>query len=240
MTLSLILVAVALIALPGPALTSAAARLQPKPGASPARTGRRSPHTLPIAAGVIAAVLVLAGRRDAVGAVVATVAGLFTIATIHACCRDGRSPPARGGRRALPLALELIAAALRSGAPLPTAVDAVAVISGLSVGPELARAATMLRLGADPAEAWARIASVDEAGLLGAVATRSARSGMRLAETLSRQAELLRAELQTKAVRRAHRVGAVALLPLGLCYLPAFVCLGIVPMLAGLATRAAR
>jgi pilus assembly protein TadC len=98
----------------------------------------------------------------------------------------------------------------------------------------------MLRLGSDPVEAWARIASVDDAALLGAVATRSARSGMRLADTISRQAGLLRAEIQTKAVRRAHRAGAIAILPLGLCYLPAFVCLGIVPMVAGLAIQAGR
>jgi pilus assembly protein TadC len=98
----------------------------------------------------------------------------------------------------------------------------------------------MLRLGADPADAWAGMAAVGEASLLSAAASRSARSGTRLADTLSRQADLLRAELQTKAVRRAHRVGAIALLPLGLCYLPAFVCLGIVPMVAGLAGQAAR
>jgi pilus assembly protein TadC len=63
---------------------------------------------------------------------------------------------------------------------------------------------------------------------------------MRLADTISRQADLLRADLQSKALRRAHRVGAIALLPLGLCYLPAFICLGIVPMVAGLAAQAGR
>ena len=167
----------------------------------------------------------------------ATVAGLLAAAIAEACSL-GRPPPRRRSGPALPLALELISAGLRSGAPLATAAQAVAATPGLAVGPDLADAATMLRLGADPVEAWARIASVDESAVLGAVAARSARSGMRLAETISRQADLLRAERQTTAVRRAHRVGALALLPLGLCYLPAFICLGIVPMVAGLAAQA--
>jgi pilus assembly protein TadC len=170
---------------------------------------------------------------------VATVAGLFVAAATHACSAQPPAPTRRGGA-GLPLALELISAALRSGAPFPTAAQAVATTPGLAVGPDLARAATMLRLGADPMEAWARIVSVDDMALFGAVAARSARSGMRLADTISRQADQLRAEIQTNAIRRAHRVGAVALLPLGLCYLPAFVCLGIVPMVAGLAAQAGR
>jgi pilus assembly protein TadC len=186
------------------------------------------------------AVVAITVRCDASGAVVATVAGLFAAAAVHAYSVERRAPAVRRGGASLPLALELIAAALRSGAPLPTAAHAVASTPELAVGPDLARAATMLRLGADPADAWAGMASVGEASLLSAAASRSARSGTRLADTLSRQADLLRAELQTKAVRRAHRVGAIALLPLGLCYLPAFVCLGIVPMVAGLAEQAAR
>ena len=238
MTLSLILVAVALIAAPGPGPAVAGARLPPKP-APVAPLRRALPAPLPIMAGAIAAALALTFGRDAGGVMVATVAGLFAAAATHACSAERRTPMRRGGA-GLPLALELISAALRSGAPFPAAAQAVVTTPGLAVGPDLARAATMLRLGADPMEAWARMASVDDVALLGAVAVRSARSGVRLADTISRQADLLRADIQTKAIRRAHRVGAVALLPLGLCYLPAFVCLGIVPMVAGLAAQASR
>jgi pilus assembly protein TadC len=238
MTLSLILVAVALVAAPGPGSAAAAARLTPVRRSVRARRATARP-TLPIVAGAVAAALALTVRRDAAGAIVATVIGLFMAAATHAGS-VGRGASAPRGGAGLPLALELISAALRAGAPFPTAAEAVASTPGLAVGSDLAHAATMLRLGSDPEEAWARIASVDDAALLGAVATRSARSGMRLADTISRQADLLRAEIQTMAVRRAHRLGAIALLPLGLCYLPAFVCLGIVPMVAGLAAQAGR
>jgi Flp pilus assembly protein TadB len=236
MTLSLILVAVALVAAPGPG-SAATARLPRARASVPSRTTSRP--VLPVLAGAVAALLALTVRRDAAGVIVATMASLFVAAATNACSVERSVPAGRGGA-GLPLALELISAALRAGAPFPTAAQAVAGTPGLAVGPELAKAATMLRLGSDPAEAWARIASVDDAALLGAVATRSARSGMRLADTVSRQADLWRAETQTTALRRAHRVGAIAILPLGLCYLPAFVCLGIVPMVTGLATQAGR
>jgi pilus assembly protein TadC len=34
---------------------------------------------------------------------------------------------------------------------------------------------------------------------------------------------------------KAERVGVWSLLPLGLCFLPAFVCLGVVPVILGVA-----
>jgi hypothetical protein len=34
---------------------------------------------------------------------------------------------------------------------------------------------------------------------------------------------------------RAERVGVWTLLPLGLCFLPAFACIGVVPVVAGVA-----
>jgi hypothetical protein len=36
---------------------------------------------------------------------------------------------------------------------------------------------------------------------------------------------------------RAERVGVWSLLPLGCCFLPAFVCLGVVPMILGVAGK---
>jgi Flp pilus assembly protein TadB len=190
--------------------------------------------------GLAVAGAVLTFRTDSAGMICAAVAGaaVSTAARPWLATRAASAPSA--DLAGLPLALDLIAAALRSGAGLPGAVGAVAAAPGLSAGPALARAATMLRLGADPAEAWSQFTPSPEAALLGAVATRSARSGTRLAQLIGRQADLMRAESAAAAVRRAHRAGAITLLPLGLCYLPAFVCLGIVPMVAGLAGQLTR
>ena len=45
----------------------------------------------------------------------------------------------------------------------------------------------------------------------------------------------LRAEAADGARARAERASVLIAGPLGLCFLPAFVCLGVVPVVAGLA-----
>ena len=58
-------------------------------------------------------------------------------------------------------------------------------------------------------------------------------SGARLAQALATVATELRAAHQAEALSRAERVGVWSLLPLGLCFLPAFVCLGVLPVVLG-------
>ena len=72
-------------------------------------------------------------------------------------------------------------------------------------------------------------------GSVAVIAARSADSGIRLADALSRCARSQREELHAASVARAESVGVLALLPLGLCFLPAFICLGVVPVVAGIA-----
>ena len=52
---------------------------------------------------------------------------------------------------------------------------------------------------------------------------------------LSALAADLREEDRASAVARAHRAGVWAMAPLGLCFLPAFICLGVIPVVAGVA-----
>ncbi|MDN2502743.1 type II secretion system F family protein, partial [Nocardia nova] len=53
----------------------------------------------------------------------------------------------------------------------------------------------------------------------------------------SELADKCRAAVEDTAAARAERAGVLISGPLGLCFLPAFVCLGIVPVVAGLAGR---
>jgi pilus assembly protein TadC len=71
-----------------------------------------------------------------------------------------------------------------------------------------------------------------------ASATRSATSGIRVAIAFERAAEQIRADLAAAAAVRAHRAGVFAMAPLGLCFLPSFVCLGVVPVVVGIAKTA--
>ena len=209
-------------------------RLAPDPD----RAGvARAPVPLAAVAGIAAAALCLAcfGAAGVVYACVAAPAAHFVAARLAA--RAGSSS-ARHEVRALPLLLDLLAAAIRAGAPVPLALTCIAETATGKLKVDLTRTAALLRLGAGPGEAWAPLADDAVLAPLAAVASRSATSGIRLAEALVRQADALRAYQQSIDVNRAQRVGVVALLPLGLCFLPAFVCLGIAPIVVGVAGTA--
>ncbi|WP_425435431.1 type II secretion system F family protein [Micromonospora pattaloongensis] len=131
----------------------------------------------------------------------------------------------------LPLAADLLAAALRSGAPVDRAAAAVAEALGGPLGERLATAARALRLGAEPQEAWAQLAPVAGGERFGRAAVRSAASGAALAGALTRLADDLRADRAAATEAAARRAGVLIVLPLGLCFLPAFILAGLVPVI---------
>ncbi|MBL1077310.1 type II secretion system F family protein [Nocardia sp. 2] len=137
-------------------------------------------------------------------------------------------------------ALDLFAACLRAGLPAAAAAGAVAGGAPEPLGAVLRRAADLLSLGADPVTAWEQAASgcADETvGALVRMVRRSARSGAGLAGGVTELAEQRRSAVEDAAAARAERAGVLLGGPLGLCFLPAFVCLGIVPVVIGLAGR---
>jgi len=98
------------------------------------------------------------------------------------------------------------------------------------LGERLARTARSLRLGAEPAEAWAHLSDVPGAQRVVAAAIRSSASGGALAGAFLRLADDLRADRSVAAEAAARRAGVLIVLPLGLCFLPAFVLAGLVPV----------
>jgi Flp pilus assembly protein TadB len=152
----------------------------------------------------------------------------------------GRREPARQRRERLdaaadlPLGTDLLAAALRAGAPVERAAAEVADTLEGPLGERLARTARSLKLGAEPAEAWAHLADVDGAARLVAAAVRSSSSGGALAGALGRLSDDLRAARSVAAEARAQRANVLIVLPLGLCFLPAFLLAGLVPVVISL------
>jgi pilus assembly protein TadC len=69
---------------------------------------------------------------------------------------------------------------------------------------------------------------------------RSGRSGTALAESLTRLATQARAGVRERAEARGERAGVLITAPLGLCFLPAFLAIGVVPVLIGLAAGVLR
>jgi Flp pilus assembly protein TadB len=130
----------------------------------------------------------------------------------------------------LPLSADLLAAALRAGAPLDRVVSAVAEALGGPLGERLDRVGRSLRLGAEPPEAWAHLAGVPGADRLIAAAVRSSANGGALARALTRLADDLRGDRAVRTDAAARQSGVLIVLPLGLCFLPAFVLAGLVPV----------
>jgi pilus assembly protein TadC len=136
----------------------------------------------------------------------------------------------------LPLALELLAACLAGGAAPADAVAAVAAAFPGACGARLQRVASALALGSAPADAWAALGTGrDAAGAAARALTRAAEGGAPVAAAVQGVAADARRRQQAEAHRRAARAGVLAVLPLGACFLPAFVLLGVVPAVVGLA-----
>jgi Flp pilus assembly protein TadB len=137
----------------------------------------------------------------------------------------------------LPIAVDLMAACLRGGSSWVESVDAVATALGGPLGLELHRVAAQIRLGADPVETWLTLAAEPALARLARAAARASDSGSALAPTLAGLARDQRRAARAEAAARAQVAGVRAVAPLGLCFLPAFVLIGIVPAIVGIATQ---
>lgn len=147
------------------------------------------------------------------------------------------SPSGKADPLAAASSLDVFAACLRSGMAVSVAAKATATSAPAPLARVLHRAADLLALGADPATAWTSAADAADssAEALMRLARRSASSGTALAHGVAELADQLRHEAADAASAAAERASVLVAGPLGLCYLPAFVCLGIVPVVAGLA-----
>jgi pilus assembly protein TadC len=134
---------------------------------------------------------------------------------------------------ALPFAADLLGAVLRSGAPTARGVAQVAGALGGPLGARLDQVARALQLGAPAAEAWEVLAGVPAATPLVRAAVRADESGAALAGACARLAAAQRAGQDAGAEAAARRAGVLVVLPLGCCFLPAFVLIGVVPVVLG-------
>ncbi|WP_328888378.1 type II secretion system F family protein [Streptomyces sp. NBC_00316] len=141
-----------------------------------------------------------------------------------------------GTVRQLPLAADLLAACISAGAGPREAAEAVGESLGGPVGERLARTAAEIRLGGEPAVSWGRFGDIPGACALARCLERAGSTGAPAAEPVSRLAEAMRAERSTAAVTRAQRAGVLITAPVGLCFLPAFLAVGVAPVVIGLAT----
>ncbi|MEV7176917.1 type II secretion system F family protein [Kitasatospora sp. NPDC093679] len=138
--------------------------------------------------------------------------------------------------RQLPLTAELLAACLGSASSPGPAAAAVAAGLDSPMRDRLAATAAQLALGAPPEVCWEQLGATSPAlAPLARCMARTSRSGTPPAAALSGLAQAQRAAAARAAHARVRRAGVLATAPLGLCFLPAFVLIGIAPVVMGLA-----
>lgn len=137
--------------------------------------------------------------------------------------------------RQLPLAADLLAACASAGAGPREAAAAVGQSLPGPVGEQLIRTAAELRLGGEPAQAWGGFAAVPGAAELARCLARADSTGAPAAEPVSRLAHRLRAAHARTAVAGARKAQVLITAPVGLCFLPAFLVVGVAPVVLGLA-----
>lgn len=220
-------VALLLPPLPGPDL--------PRPTAS-SRTSRASPAPATWA-GVAAGVGVLVVAPGWVGAVSAVAVAVV----VRRKVASAETRPARRRRLAveheLPHVVDLLGSLLVAGAAPEEALDRVRRVVHPAMAEELAPWVERLRLGADPLSVWADLATHRHLGRLGSTLRRATASGAPVAEALARLGGDLRSAATAATLERVRQVEVRATAPLAACLLPAFVLLGVVPLVAGTVGR---
>jgi Flp pilus assembly protein TadB len=200
---------------------------------TPTPTRRMRRPSTPVIAAASAAVLVLALVPGAWAVPAAGVAALGTARSIRRL-----EPAATRRRRArleatLPQVVDLLSTCLAAGASPSGAIARVLPVVDGAMGEELSSFVGRLELGADPASVWSSMGTHPQLGPLGRTLRRSAETGSSVADALTGLSAELRAQRRAAMEARARTVEVKAALPLGLCLLPAFVLIGIVPMVAG-------
>lgn len=176
-----------------------------------------------------------------VGGIMGTALGAACMVLLPRLIR--RLEPARSRRRRealerqVPQAADLLAAVLGCGGTPAEAVAVVARALGPPLSEDLDRVHRMLLLGASPELAWQALPPDHPLTSVGSAFERSSRSGAALHAILNSIADDARRRRRLAVEVAARSAGVRAVGPLAACFLPAFVLVGIVPVVASFATR---
>ena len=204
---------------------------RPTSSTSVVRPGRWRP-VICVFAG-LGAGLFLGGPVGLAAAPAAAAAAWFVLArSVPGAVRRERDVAARE----LPHFVDLFACALRSGAAPHAALATVVAACPGPTAQRLQGALARLRMGVDPVVVWGSLVEDDVLATLGRTLVRAETSGSSVADAVERLADELERTSLAAVEDRARAVGVKAAVPLGLCLLPAFLLIGIVPTVAGLLT----
>ena len=131
----------------------------------------------------------------------------------------------------LPEALDLIRLCLKAGSPLRMAVASTA--SGLPEAQEpLGKILSGVAVGLSDSDAWLALASDRVWGDVSQDIARAVGGGLSVERVLVHHGQTARRRVRTAQLTAAKAVGVKSVAPVGACYLPAFLLLGVVPVVA--------
>ena len=197
------------------------------------------PAWVPRAVGVSAGLAVLTGHGGWATVLVVATAALAAPGLLAAA---GRRRRVAASARELPRVADLLAACLQAGLPLPAAAAEVGRVVDEPTGRRLRRLVVRSAAqgvdngsalespgtgrGPDPTDGWWRLERA---------VVRAAERGAPLADVLAALAADERDRARWAAEEAARKAGVRAVGPLAACFLPAFVLVGVVPVVVGVA-----
>ncbi|MDO4898350.1 MAG: type II secretion system F family protein [Rothia sp. (in: high G+C Gram-positive bacteria)] len=128
------------------------------------------------------------------------------------------------------LYLDLAASMLAAGLPVRTLLEQLGCVDGGRYRKFLQGVVIKMDAGATWLQAWGKAVPAPLAGVHSAVGL-SLETGAPSAEFLRVLADRQRRHRQRALEKSAAKLGVKLVVPLGLCSLPAFICLGVVPVL---------
>lgn len=182
-------------------------------------------------AGIAVAVFLTGPVGIAGGAVAAVVTWVVIDRSESPAARRERAAVARD----LPHLVGLLGSALESGQAPGAALALVCDALPGAAADRLRGLPARLSLGVDPADVWERLSGDPELAALGRALARAHATGAPIGAAVARLGHELAQTARADVEDQARQVGVRAAVPLGLCLLPAFLLLGIVPLVAGLA-----
>ncbi len=135
----------------------------------------------------------------------------------------------------LPLAAALLAASVRAGASVSGAAEAVGRAMPGPLGDRLTGGAAAAAVGVPPEQAWQSLVDDQVLAKLGRTLVQAETAGASPVLALAALAEDAAAMARWAAQARARSLGPRAALPLGVCFLPAFLIVGVVPFVVSVA-----
>lgn len=144
------------------------------------------------------------------------------------------SPHSTAGIDDVALMLELTAASLDAGLPVVRALEVLATVSTGRIRRGLTVVVAGLTIGASWQTSWKPVLDEPDMARLHDALAFSSLTGTASAALLYAESAQLRRSAQRDAEKRAAALGVKLVIPLGLCALPAFICLGVVPVVLAL------